>query len=136
VVVPIAVFFAVATTLLMRRGEAATRFLASTIGCMPRGSVAGTRVKCGVSVRRPGRMAFSYPSCEVEATALGLVLYGPMSGRMAEFCSGSGWSAEVRSGLMHRIVISSDTARVVVVVRGKDATQLGPWSAKVTAPDR
>jgi hypothetical protein len=131
VVAPVVVLAVVGTVLLTKRGARATQFLSSTIGGMPVGAEAGARVKCGVSVRRPGRMDYSFPLCEAEATARGLVLFGPMSGRMAEFCTGSEVSVEVEDGLMRKVLISSKAGQVVVAVRAEDATDLDPWLSRV-----
>lgn len=49
-------------------------------------------------MRRPGRMGSSYPLREAEATASGLVVFGPMSGRMAEVSTGSEVSVKIESG--------------------------------------
>ena len=133
VVGPLVVLAVLGTVFLTKRGSAATRFLSSTIGCVPPGAPAGPRVKCGVSVRRPGRMDFSYPLCEVEASTSGLVVFGPMSGRMAEFCTGSEVSVKIEGGLMRRIVISSRAGQVTVAVQDKDAAALDPWLSRVAA---
>lgn len=78
-------------------------------------------------------MDFSYPLCEAAATATGLVLFGPTSGRMAEFCTGPGLSVEVKDGLMRQIVISNEAGRVIVAVRAKDAAGLDPWLSQVAS---
>ena len=78
-------------------------------------------------------MDFSYPLCEAEASTSGLVVLGPMSGRMAEFCTGSEDSVKIEGGLMRRIVISSKAGQVIVAVQDKDAAALDPWLSQVAA---
>lgn len=132
VVAPIVVLAVVGTVFQTKRAGAATRFLSSTVGRVPADAPLGPRVRCGVSVRRPGRMNLSYPLCELAVAPQGVVVFGPTNGRMAEFCDAPGLAVEVSDALMRQVTVSSKEGRVVVAVRAKDATALDSWLSQIT----
>lgn len=132
IVAPIVVFFAVVTAWQTRRWITATRYLSSTLGCAPSStSNAPQRLACGISVLRPGRLVISHPLCKVEVSPEALVVYGPMGGRMAEFCSAAEYVSVVADEPPSPpLLITTSHAKVSLYVRRTDEPVLQSWLAQ------
>lgn len=127
VVGPVVAAVVVATVLLMRRAGTASRFLTTTIGRSAISIEGGSRVPCGLSVRKPGRLAYGYPSCTLEIHQDALVVFGPMGARVAEFPRTSDAVMDLRRRLLWELRVKLSDGEVIVAVRDDAAQTLRGW---------
>ena len=129
VILPVVAVAVVLTVWQMRRMNLAHRFLASTVRSAPRASSVGSRVPCGLSVRRPGRVKYSYPLCSIEVGASAVLSRGPLGGQMAEFSVQSADCQVSHQQYFSSMTITSAAGSVLVTVRSADAGLLERWSS-------
>lgn len=126
VAAPVVVLALLGTVIQTRRAAIAIRYLGSTID---RGAAVGRgapRVRCGLSVRKPGRMAFSYPLCALEVTDGALVVFGPHGRRLAVLTADTG-EVELGRRIMWELRLRDRTSDVVLAVRNDGERLLRAW---------